>query len=224
MPAETGDMRLPFTLPSIGKKKVTAAFDGGQVSSDGGVLLLAGADKRLGVVGRLAGPIPDHRDPALIIHTVADILRARILAIACGYPDANDLDQLRHDPAFKIACGRLPDSGDDLASQPTISRWENAPDLRTLVRLAYAMADLWCDSYRKPPLAIALDIDDTADTMHGHQQMSLFNAFHDERCFMPLHVYDADSGRCVLTVPRPGKTPNGAEVRAYIRRLVRRIR
>ena len=224
MPAETGDMRLPFTLPSIGKKKVTAAFDGGQVSSDGGVLLLAGADKRLGVVGRLAGPIPDHRDPALIIHTVADILRARILAIACGYPDANDLDQLRHDPAFKIACGRLPDSGDDLASQPTISRWENAPDLRTLVRMAYAMVDLWCDSYRKPPLAITLDIDDTADTMHGHQQMSLFNAFHDERCFMPLHVYDADSGRCVLTVPRPGKTPNGAEVRAYIRRLVRRIR
>ena len=224
MPADAEDTLLPFDLPSIGKKKVTAAFDGGQVSSDGGVLLLAGADKRLGLIERLAGPIPDHRDPALITHTMADILRARVLAIACGYPDANDLDHLRRDPAFKLACGRLPDSGDDLASQPTMSRWENAPDLRSLVRIAHAMVDLWCDSYRKPPLAITLDLDDTADTVHGHQQMSLFNAFHDERCFMPLHVYDADSGHCVLTVLRPGKTPDGAEVRAHIRRLIRRIR
>ncbi len=136
MPADTEDTLLPFSLPSIGKKKVTAAFDGGQVSSDGGALLLAGADKRLGLIDRLAGIIPDHRDPAPITHTMADILRARVLAIACGYPDANDLDHLRRDPAFKLACGRLPDSGDDLASQPTMSRWENAPDLRSLVRIA----------------------------------------------------------------------------------------
>jgi len=224
MPTDAEDRLLPFDLPSIGKKKVTAAFDGGQVSSDGGALLLAGADKRLGLIDRLAGVIPDHRDPALITHTMADILRARVLAIACGYPDANDLAHLRRDPAFKLACGRLPDNGDDLASQPTMSRWENAPDLRTLIRMAYAMVDLWCDSYRTPPLAITLDIDDTADTVHGHQQLSLFNAFHDERCFMPLHIYDADSGHCVLTVLRPGKTPDGAEVRAHIRRLVRRIR
>jgi hypothetical protein len=224
MPADAEDTLLPFNLPSIGKKKVTAAFDGGQVSSDGGVLLLAGADKRLGLIDRLAALIPDHRDPALVTHAMADILRARVLAIACGYPDANDLDRLRHDPAFKLACGRLPDSGDDLASQPTMSRWENAPDLRTLIRMAHAMVDLWCDSYAKTSGALAHDIDDTADTVHGHQQLALFNAFHDERCFMPLHVYDADSGHCVLTVLRPGKTPDGVEVRAQIRRLVRRIR
>ena len=224
MPADAEDALLPFDLPSIGKKKITAAFDGGQISSDGGALLLAGADRQLGLIDRLAALIPDHRDPALVTHSMADILRARVLAIACGHPDANDLGQLRHDPAFKLACGRLPDSGDDLASQPTMSRWENAPDLRTLVRMAYAMVDLWCDSYRKPPLAITLDFDDTCDTVHGHQQLSLFNAFHDERCFMPLHVYDADSGHCLLTVLRPGKTPDGTEVRAHVRRLVRRIR
>jgi hypothetical protein len=224
MPTDAEDSLLPFSLPSIGKKKITAAFDAGRISSDGGVLLLAGADKRLGLIDRLAALIPDHRDPALITHTLSDILRARIFAIACGYPDADDLDELRKDPAFKLACGRLPESGDDLASQPTMSRWENAPDLRTLIRLSHAMVDLWCISHRRPPKAITLDIDDTTDIVHGHQQLALFNAFHDERCFMPVHVYDTASGHCVLTVLRPGKTPHGREVRGHLRRLVRRIR
>lgn len=206
------------------KKKVTAAFDGGLISSDGGVLLLAGADKRLGLVDTLAAVIPDHRDPTLITHTMSDILRARIFATACGYPDADDLDDLRKDPAFRLACGRLPESGDDLASQPTMSRWENAPDLRTLIRLTYATVDLWCNSYPRPPKSIVLDIDDTADTVHGHQQLSLFNAHYDERCFLPIHIYDAATGHCVLTMLRPGKTPDGTEVRAHLRRLVRRIR
>jgi hypothetical protein len=224
MPANNDDTLLPFSLPSICQKKVTAGFDGGLISSDGGVLLLAGADKRLGLIDRLAAIIPDHRDPDRITHTMADILRARVFAIACGYPDADDLDDLRKDPAFKLACGRLPESGDDLASQPTMSRWENAPDLRTLIRLTHAMVDLWCKSYRRAPKAITLDIDDTADTVHGHQQLSLFNAHYDERCFLPIHIYDADTGHCVLTILRPGKTPDGKEVRAHLRRLVRRIR
>ena len=111
-------MLLLFSLPSVGHKKVTAAFDGGLISFDGGVLLLAGADKRVGLIDTMAAVIPDHRDPA------------QILAIACGYPDADNLDNLRKDPAFKLACGRLPESGNDLASQPKMSRWENAPDLR----------------------------------------------------------------------------------------------
>jgi hypothetical protein len=224
MPTTTDDTLLPFSLPSICKKKVTAAFDGGQISSDGGVLLLAGADRRLGLIDTLAAIIPDHRDPALITHTMSDILRARVFAIACGYPDADDLDDLRRDPAFKLACGRLPETGDDLHSQPTMSRWENVPDQRTLIRMARAMVDLWCKSHARPPKAITLDIDDSADTVHGHQQLSLFNAHYDERCFLPIHVYDAQTGHCVVTILRPGKTPDGKEVRAHLRRLVRRIR
>ena len=172
----------------------------------------------------LAAIIPDHRDPNLITHPMADILRPRVFAIACGYPDANDLDDLRQDPAFKLACGRLPETGVDLTSQPTVSRWENAPDLRTLIRLSHGMVDLWCESYRRLPKAITLDIDDTPDVVHGHQQLSLFNAHYDERCFSPIHVYDVASGHCVLTILRPGKTPGGTEVRAHLRRLVRRIR
>jgi hypothetical protein len=224
MPAVDDDTLLPFSLPNICKKKVTAAFDGGQVSSDGGVFLLAAADKRLGLIDTLARLIPDARDPAQITHSMADILRERIFAIACGYPDGNDLDDLRHDPAFKMACGRLPDSGVDLASQPTISRLENAPNLRDLIRMSRGMVDFWCASHPHPPNGIVLDIDDTADTVHGHQQMSLFNAHYDERCFLPIHIYDAESGHCVVTILREGKTPNGKEVRAHIRRLVRRIR
>ena len=108
-----------------------------------------------------------------------------------------------------------------MASQPTMSRWENAPNLRTLIRLTCAMVDVWCKSYRRAPKAITLDIDDTADTVHGHQQLSMFNAHYDERCFLPIHVYDADTGHCVLTILRPGKTPDGKEVSAHLRRLVR---
>jgi hypothetical protein len=218
------DTLLPFSLPAVCRKKLTAAFDGGRLSSDAGVLLLAGADRRLGLVDALAELIPDHRSPAHITHEIAAVLRARIIAIGCGYPDGDDLDHLRQDPAFKLACGRLPESGADLASQPTISRLENAPDLRTLLRLGRVMVELWCRGHQRAPKAITLDIDDTLDRVHGHQQLSLFNAHYDERCFLPIHVYDAASAQCLGVILRPGKTPNGVEVRNHLRRLVRWIR
>ena len=168
--------------------------------------------------------IADPRNPAFITHSVADILRARMLAIACGYEDADDLDHLRSDPGFKLACGRLPDSGANLCSQPTVSRWENAPTLREVIGLTYAMVDLCCASYVRPPRAVTLDIDDTVDIVHGHQQLSLFNAHYDERCFLPIHIYDTATSRPVAMLLRPGKTPSGAEIRNHLRRLVRRIR
>ncbi len=129
-PSQSDDNLLPFSFPAVQRKKITAAFDGGRITSDGGVMLLAQAERRLGIAERLAQVIPDRRDQDRVTHLLPDILRARIFAIACGYEDADDLDRLRCDPAFKLACGRLPDSGTDLCSQPTISRWENAPALR----------------------------------------------------------------------------------------------
>ena len=161
------DTSLPFTFPAVGRKTVSAAFDGGRITSDGGVMLLAEAERRLGIAGKLAAVIPDHRDPGRTVHALADILRARIFAIACGWEDACDLDSLRFDPAFKLACGRLPDSGRDLCSQPTMSRWENAPDLRSVIRLGRVLLDLWLASYPVPPAAVTLDIDDTCDVVHG---------------------------------------------------------
>src|SRR6202451_1001371 len=164
------DNLLPFSFPAVERKKVTAAFDGGRITSDGGVMLLAAVEKALATADRLAPLITDPRNPLLVTHSVADILRARMLAIACGYEDADDLDHLRTDPGFKLACGRLPDSGTDLCSQPTVSRWENAPTLREVIRMTYAMIDTYCASYKRPPRSVTLDIDDTVDVVHGHQQ------------------------------------------------------
>jgi hypothetical protein len=220
----TDDTLLPFSFPAVGRKKITAAFDGGRITSDGGVMLLAAAERRLHLADRLAAAIQDPRDPARVTHAMADILRARIFAIACGYEDANDLDRLRTDPAFKLACGQLPDSGNNLCSQPTCSRLENLPDLRTVIRLGRVLVDLWLSSYVAPPKSVTLDIDDTVDVVHGHQQLSLFNAHYDERCFLPIHIYDAATGRPVAMILRPGKTPTGKEIRGHLRRLVRMIR
>lgn len=134
------------------------------------------------------------------------------------------LDRLRFDPVLKLDRGRPPDTGRDLCSQPTISRWENAPSLRDLIRLMAVMVDLYCASYPKSPDAVTLDIDDMVDAVHGHQQLSLFNAHYDERCFLPLHVYDTATSRPVAVLLRPGKTLSGTEIRGHVRRLVRRIR
>jgi hypothetical protein len=166
MPATDDDTQLPCSLPNICKKRVSAAFDGGQVSSDGGVLLLVEADKRLGLITTLAGLIPD----SYLSRLIEDIPRKRVLAIACGYPDGNGRFDLRMDPAFAIAYGRLPDTGDDLALQPTMSRLKNAQP--------YVICSGFhgYESHKRPPKAIPLDVDDTAITAHGHQRMSLFKA------------------------------------------------
>jgi hypothetical protein len=153
-----------------------------------------------------------------------DILRARVFAIACGYEDADDLDALRDDPGFRLALGKLPGSGAGLASQPTMSRWENAPTTRELARMMAEMIGVYCASYPAPPAAVTLDLDDTCDVVHGYQQLSFWNGHHGERCFLPIHVYDTATGRPVAILLRTGKTPSGAEVAGHIRRLVRHIR
>jgi hypothetical protein len=215
---------LPFSFPAVARKKITAAFDGGRLTSDGGVMLLGLADRRIGVAEKLSVAFPERRDRSRVVHSLADIIRARTFAIACGYEDGNDLDHLRRDPAFKLACGRLPDTGRDLCSQPTLSRLENAPRLREVIRLSYALVELWMDSYEHAPNAVTLDIDDTVDVTHGRQQLSFFNAYYDEYCFLPIHIYDTERSRPVAVVLRPGRVPKGTEVRAHLRRLVRHIR
>lgn len=116
------DSPLGFSFPAICRKKMTAAFDGGRLTSDGGVLLLAQVERQLGIAERLVQCIADPRDQSRVVHDLGDILRARMLAIACGYEDADDLDSLRHDPGFKLALGKLPGGVIGLASQPTMSR------------------------------------------------------------------------------------------------------
>ena len=218
------DSQLSFRLPSVSGKKVTAAFDGGRITSDGGVALLAEAERQLGIADKLAAVIDDPRDADHITHTIQDMLRARMFAIACGYEDANDLAALRQDPAFKLACGRLPDTEGDLCSQPTMSRLENLPTRSEIRALLGVLIDLYCGSHAKPPKAITLDIDDTADVTYGKQQLALFNAFEDEYCFKPIHIYDTTRDRPILVLLRPGRTPSGREVRAVLYLVIKRIR
>lgn len=215
---------LPFALPAVAGKKVTAAFDGGRLTSDAGVLLLREVEIRLGIAERLAACLRDRRDPERIDHTIAEMLRFRMFAIAAGYEDTDDCDALREDPAFKMAVGRAPESGDPLCSQPTMSRLENAPSRINLIRMAAAMVDLFCDSWTKVPTRIELDIDDTWDEAHGAQQLSLFNAHYDGYGFLPIHIYEATSGKLVAAILRPGKTPSGREVLAILKHVIRRIR
>ena len=218
------DSFLPFDLPAVCRKKVSANFDGGAISSDGGLLLLREADRRLGLTRMLASCMQDRRDPGRISHAVEEMLLFRMLAIACGHEDADDCDALREDPLFKLAAGRLPGSGAPLCSQPTMSRFENMPTRMGAARLTAMMVDLFCRSFPKRPAAITLDIDDTCDPVHGGQQLSLFHAHYDTRCFLPIHIYDVASGKPVVVFLRQGKTPSGKEVTLVLKHLVRRIR
>jgi hypothetical protein len=208
----------------VAGKVVRIAFDGGRLTSDAGVLLLAEIERRLGIAERLARCLTDPRAPERVHHTIPEMIRFRVLLIAAGYSDANDCDALRTDPAFKMALGRPPESGADLCSQPTMCRLENLPGAVALKRMMAAMVELFCDSFEEVPRRIVLDIDDTEDRVHGGQELALFHAHYGGRCFLPIHVYEAVTGKPVAVILRPGKTPDGAEVALVLRHVIRRIR
>ena len=214
---------LPFDLPAVARKKLTVDFDGGNQSSDAGLLLLRAAEQKVGVIARLAAALPDRRDPARIRHRFAEIIGARVFGICCGWEDGIDHNRLRDDPALKMAVGRCPQTGAPLASQSTISRFENAPSKWDAGRLAGALVDQFT-AHVTPAYRDIFDIDDTFDAAHGGQQMTFWNAHHDERGFAPMHVYHAGTGLPVATILRPAKTPAGREVRTVIKHLTTRVR
>ena len=157
-------------------------------------------------------------------YSYAEMALARMVLIAAGYEDCDDIDTLKADPAFKIAVGRAPDSDADLMSQPTLSRLENLANWRALARIGINLIDLFCKSYARPPTAIVLDIDDTDDPVHGQQELALFNAHYNSTCFQPIHIFEAMSGKPILSLLRPGKRPSGKEVARVLRHVVHCIR
>ena len=177
---------------------------------------------RLGIASRLAACIDDPRAPGRVVHGLDEIIRFRILMIAAGYEDGNDADRLRRDPMFKLAMARLPEAG-DLCSQATISRAENLPGPRALLRMGLAIVEHYCSSFCSVPNRIVLDIDDTFDAVHGAQQLCLFNAHHDEYGYQPIVVFDGD-GRMVAAVLRPACRPKGTQIVKWLRRLIDVIR
>jgi hypothetical protein len=214
---------LPFDLPSVQRKKLTVDFAGGNQSSDGGLLLLRQAERKLGVCGRLADAMPDRRDASRIRHDVFEVVMARVAAIACGHEDAIDLDRLRHDPLMKVAVGRCPITGAPLASQSTISRLENAPSKTEAARLTAALVDQ-AGTTVKPGKQAILDIDDTFCAAYGGQQLAFWNAHHDERGFASMHIYHVASGTPVVAILRPARTPKGSEVCTVIKHVTKRLR
>jgi hypothetical protein len=212
---------LPGLSPVRGRE-IVARFDADHMSSDGGLLALREVEQRLGIARRLAGCIRDPRDPARVAHGLDEIIRFRMLMIAAGYEDGNDADALRDDPMFKLAMERLPDDP-DLCSQSTISRAENLPDARALVRVGRALVDHYCQSFRQVPRRIVLDIDDTFDAVHGGQQLRLFNAHYDEYGFQPIVVFDGD-GRMISAALRPASRPSGRQIVRWLRRLISAVR
>ena len=217
---------MPFLpgLSPVAGKSLTTSQDAGNLSSNGGLVVLREAARRLGLAAVIADPLPDTRNPLLVVHSYRAMVTARMMAIAAGYEDADDLDALRHDPALLMACGRAPESGHDIPSQPTISRLENLADAKTLYKIGTGFIDLFCKSYATAPGSIVLDIDDTDDMVHGQQQLALFNTHAGGHCFQPIHIFEANSGKPILSLIRPGKRPSGEEIARVLAHVIHRIR
>ena len=212
-------------LFSIGRRTVTASFDDVRLTSDSGVAFLHRIDKRLGLTERLAAAMVDRRDPARVHHTVRDLLMQRIALICAGYEDANDATALRHDPAFQLALGRVPGAA-PLASQPTLSRFEQRPH-RDLLSLSNVLLDLWIERLKgkakktKKRLHIILDFDSTDFVTHGDQQLNFFHGHYGNYIYYPVLVFDQD-GFPVAAVLRSGDTRTGG-VCAVLLRIMEKL-
>lgn len=219
--ASNGPSQLEFSR--LGRTRVQVLFDEPDLSSDGGAIVLREAVEVNGIIDAMASAIRDPRDQAHVLHALRDMLSQRSLQICHGYEDANDCDVMRHDSPLKVGVGRRPED-EALASQPTMSRFENSVTLRDLVRLFYVFVDHFLDSYERAPEYMIIDMDPTPNLVYGDQQLALFNGHYDEYCLMPFHVYEGTTGRLIATVLRPGKTPTKEEIIALLKRIIKRIR
>jgi len=218
-------------FPDIFPKPVVAQFDQRQSSSDGGALLLKAADRRLGLTEALADCLVDQRQVGKIDHELVELLRQRIFGIACGYADANDAARLAEDPVHKMLAGRDPIEGDDLASQPTLSRFENAVDRKQLYRLGEALAECVIERHRRRlhgrARLITIDLDPTDDPTHGAQELTFFNSHYDTWCYLPvvgfLSFNDEPEQYLATAVLRPGNAVASAGAIGILWRLLVRV-
>jgi hypothetical protein len=212
-------------------KSVVARFDQHDGSSDGGAVLLKAADQRLGLLKRLAACLRDKREPDKVEHQLPELLCQRVFGIACGYADANDAARLADDPIHKMLLERDPIDGDTLASQPTLSRFENGAGPRELFRMGEALADVVIERHRRRlrgrARRITIDFDPTDDPTHGAQQLSFFNGHYDTWCFLPLMGFISFNEEAeqylVASVLRPGNVHGTAGFFGVLRRLVERL-
>ncbi|MEC5218995.1 hypothetical protein RCH09_003975 [Actimicrobium sp. GrIS 1.19] len=210
---------------SIPGHTVRADFAGGGLSSDLGPLLLRGVDRQIGLTERLTVALGDRRHQSYISHSYRDLLTQRIFQIGCGYEDGNDSNSLRHDPMFKLGAARLPfDDTTALASAATMSRFEHAASSKDIYRISQALVEQFIAGFAKPPRNLILDLDHSEDAVHGQQPLAFYNHHYRSTCYLPLMIFDGQSGALVAAILRPGKRPHGAENEMIMRRVLSLIR
>jgi hypothetical protein len=213
-------IRKPFSK----QRHLDIEFTAPEVSSDGGVLLLREVDKQLGLTESLAGCLRDSRASERVVHSRHEQVRQRIFQIAMGWEDCDDADFLRLDPLWKTACGRLPEDPAGLSSQPTLSRFENAVDGKSLGRMLRRLEQSWLDSLPEDREAVILDVDSTDDPVHGQQQLGFFHGYFDSYVYHPFMIFDGSTGELITAILRPGNTHASRGVKGVLRRLIRKIR
>jgi hypothetical protein len=204
---------------------LTAAFDAGRLTSDGGLPWVSEADQGLGLCEALAACIPEWRQ-RVVRHPLTTLVRQRVYQIACGYEDQNDATTLRTDPLLKLVCGRRPVSGEALASQPTFSRLENAVNRHAVEALAETMFDVYIRERGRdgPPAHLLLDLDGTDDPAHGEQEGVRYHGYYRQHMYHPLLVFDGETGQLITAILRPGNAHASRFVVLVLRRLLRRFR
>lgn len=219
---ESTSSSIRFAAPP---RPLDASFDLDALTSDGGLIWLAEADGALGLSEAFAAEIPDWRKRRGR-HPLRTLIQQRLYQIACGYADGNDATTLRHDPLLKQVCGRLPVTGDALASQPTLSRLENAVNRQTCYRLAVALVEVYLRERERDgvPTRILLDLDATADPVHGEQEGSAYHGYFGQHMYHPLVIFDGDTNQLITAVLRPGNSHASRGVVSILTRLVRAIR
>ena len=208
----------PVPLP------LTVDFQGGRLTSDGGWCWVAEADTDLRLSATMAGAVPAPRRRCR--HARQTVLQQRILQIAAGYADQNDADALRADPLLKLVCGRLPETDPDLASQPTLSRFENGFSARDCYRLAEALGAVYLRERERAgmPTHILLDLDSTDDPTHGEQEGHAYHGYYQQHMYHPLLVFDGETGHLITAILRPGTVHAGHGALAVLQRIVVRLR
>jgi hypothetical protein len=209
---------------SLISKEVIADLEGGQITSDAGGLLLRELDRRYRIAEKAAACLHDSRDSGKVKHDLLTLVRQRLFAIALGYEDNNDAVWLSKDPALKIMAGKAPESAADLASQPTLSRFENMVTAKDLRRFSDWLLDLYLKTHPGPRKVIVLDMDATDDPTHGRQQLSFFHGYYEEHMYHPLLVFDGRDGFPLAAVLRPGNTHASHGALAVLKRLIKKLK